>query len=306
MQKAELIAVDWGTTRFRAFLVAADGVVLAKTVGDDGILSVASGGFPAALEKHCGAWLATSPDIPVVMAGMVGSRNGWIEAPYRQCPATVSDLAASMISVSHDERHRVWIVPGLSTRDSSGTPDVLRGEETLAIGTGLTSGLVVLPGTHSKWVRIDQGRIVGFATFMTGELYATLLSHTILGRLREEPDDQIGFAKGLQAASGPGGLSHQAFSARTSVLMGDLSGRSVASYISGLLIGNEILEGLALDAEAEKIVVVAEGAIADSYQLAFRAKERNVSFMTPDTCFIEGLRRLGALRPGSTRHANTS
>ena len=300
MQKAELIAVDWGTTRFRAFLVAADGVVLAKTVGDDGILSVASGGFPAALEKHCGAWLATSPDIPVVMAGMVGSRNGWIEAPYRQCPATVSDLAASMISVSHDERHRVWIVPGLSTRDSSGTPDVLRGEETLAIGTGLTSGLVVLPGTHSKWVRMDQGRIVGFATFMTGELYATLLSHTILGRLREEPDDQIGFAKGLQAASGPGGLSHQAFSARTGVLMGDLSGRSVASYISGLLIGNEILEGLALDAEAEKIVVVAEGAIADSYQLAFRAKERNVSFMTPDTCFIEGLRRLGAMRPGST------
>ena len=300
MQKAELIAVDWGTTRFRAFLVAADGVVLAKTVGDDGILSVASGGFPAALEKHCGAWLATSPDIPVVMAGMVGSRNGWIEAPYRQCPATVSDLAASMISVSHDERHRVWIVPGLSTRDSSGTPDVLRGEETLAIGTGLTSGLVVLPGTHSKWVRMDQGRIVGFATFMTGELYATLLSHTILGRLREGPDDQIGFAKGLQAASGPGGLSHQAFSARTGVLMGDLSGRSVASYISGLLIGNEILEGLALDAEAEKIVVVAEGAIADSYQLAFRAKERNVSFMTPDTCFIEGLRRLGAMRPGST------
>jgi 2-dehydro-3-deoxygalactonokinase len=271
---------------------------LAKTVADDGILSVASGGFPAALEKHCGAWLATSPDIPVVMAGMVGSRNGWVEAPYRQCPAAVSDIAASMISVSHDERHRVWIVPGLSTRDSSGTPDVLRGEETLAIGTGLTSGLVVLPGTHSKWVRMDQGRIVGFATFMTGELYATLLSDTILGRLREEPDDQVGFAKGLQAASGPGGLSHQAFSARTTVLMGDLSGHSVASYISGLLIGSEIIEGFAMEPDAEKIIVVAEGAIAEAYELAFRTKERNVSFMTPDSCFIEGLRRLGASRLG--------
>lgn len=298
MEKAELIAVDWGTTRFRAFLVAADGVTLAKAVADDGILSVASGGFPAVLEKHCGAWLATSPDIPVVMAGMVGSRNGWVEAPYRQCPAAVSDIAASMISVSHDERHRVWIVPGLSTRDSSGTPDVLRGEETLAIGTGLTSGLVVLPGTHSKWVRMDQGRIVGFATFMTGELYATLLSDTILGRLREEPDDQVGFAKGLQAASGPGGLSHQAFSARTTVLMGDLSGHSVASYISGLLIGSEIIEGFAMEPDAEKIIVVAEGAIAEAYELAFRTKERNVSFMTPDSCFIEGLRRLGASRLG--------
>ena len=298
MEKAELIAVDWGTTRFRAFLVSANGVVLAKADADDGILSVASGGFPAALEKHCGAWLATRPDIPVVMAGMVGSRNGWVEAPYRQCPATVSDIAASMISVSHDERHRVWIVPGLSTRDSSGTPDVLRGEETLAIGTGLTSGLVVLPGTHSKWVRMDQGRIVGFATFMTGELYATLLSDTILGRLREEPDDQVGFAKGLQAASGPGGLSHQAFSARTTVLMGDLSGHSVASYISGLLIGSEIIEGFAMEPDAEKIIVVAEGAIAEAYELAFRTKERNVSFMTPDSCFIEGLRRLGASRLG--------
>lgn len=293
-----MIAVDWGTTRFRAFLVAADGVVLAKAVADDGILSVASGGFPAVLEKHCGAWLAQNPSIPVVMAGMVGSRNGWVEAPYRPCPATVSDLAESMVSVSCDDRRIAWIVPGLSTRDASGTPDVLRGEETLAVGTALHSGLVVLPGTHSKWVRMDEGRISGFATFMTGELYATLLSHTILGRLREEPDDQAGFARGLQAASGPGGLSHQAFSARTSVLMGDLSGHSVASYISGLLIGSEILEGFTIEPDAEKIIVVAEGALAEAYELAFRTKEINVSFMTPDACFIEGLRRLGASRLG--------
>ena len=298
MQKAELIAVDWGTTRFRAFLVAADGTVLAKTVADDGILNVAPGGFPAVLAKHCGAWLANNPDIQVVMAGMVGSRNGWIEAPYRQCPATVSDLAASMISVSYDERRIVWIVPGLSTRDSSGTPDVLRGEETLAIGTGLTSGLVVLPGTHSKWVRMDHGRISGFSTFMTGELYATFLSHTILGRLREEPDDQAGFAKGLEAAGGTGGLSHQAFSARTRVLMGDMSGRAVAAYISGLLIGTEIREGLAMAPDAGEIIVVAEGAIAESYELAFRAKDQRVTFMAPDTCFIEGLQRLGASRLG--------
>ncbi|MFM8702124.1 MAG: 2-dehydro-3-deoxygalactonokinase, partial [Hyphomicrobiales bacterium] len=168
------------------------------------------------------------------------------------------------------------------------------------IGTGLTSGLVVLPGTHSKWVRMDQGRIVGFATFMTGELSAILLSHTILGRLREEPDDHCGFVKGLDAARGPGGLSHQAFSARAAVLMGDLSGHSVASYISGLLIGSEILEGFAMQSDAEKIIVVAEGALAEAYKLAFRTKEINVSFMTPDACFIDGLRRLGASRLGKT------
>lgn len=293
-----MIAVDWGTTRFRAFFVAADGVVLAKAVADDGILNIAPGGFPAVLEKHCGAWLANNPDIPVVMAGMVGSRNGWIEAPYRQCPATVSDLAASMISVSHDERRIAWIVPGLSTKDPSGAPDVLRGEETLAIGTGLASGLIVLPGTHSKWVRMDHGRISSFSTFMTGELYATFLSHTILGRLREEPDNDDGFLKGLEAAGGPGGLSHQAFSARTRVLMGDMSGRSVATYISGLLIGSEIREGLAMVPDAGGIIVVAEGAIAESYELAFRLKDRHVTSMTPDICFIEGLRRLDASRPG--------
>jgi 2-dehydro-3-deoxygalactonokinase len=292
MTEPALIAIDWGTSRLRAWLVAADGAILDRAEGDEGIMAVPPGGFSATLRRHVGAWLDAAPGTPVVMAGMVGSRNGWVEAPYVPCPAGISDIAASMVRVPLGGGLDARIVPGLITRDGAGVPDVIRGEETKLAGCGLADGTVVMPGTHGKWARIRGGRIEGFATFMTGEVYGAMAEHTILGRLAEEPDDEAGFARGLEASHRPGGLTHQLFSARTLVLTGDMPGAQVRPYLSGLLIGAEIEQGLAVfGAEGER-VLVADGAFARNYAAAFTARQVPVRLVSPETVFLQGLLRL--------------
>ncbi len=292
MTAPALLAIDWGTTRFRAYLLDSAGTVLEHVASDDGIMAVKPGGFPAVLVIRCGMWLARHPDLPVIMAGMVGSRNGWVEATYRQTPATARDLADAMLAVDIGNGRMARIVPGLSTRDATGAPDVMRGEETLALGAGIENGIVILPGTHSKWVQITNGDITGFASFMTGEFYATLLGHTILGKLREEPDDPSGFDRGLAAAQRSGGLTHQAFAARTSVLLGDMSGHAVAPFLSGLLIGSEVDAGLGLAQTDGEIVLIAEGDIAAAYTRALAARGKRSCTLATEGCFTAGLARL--------------
>jgi 2-dehydro-3-deoxygalactonokinase len=292
MTTPALIAIDWGTTRFRAYLLDKAGAVIERVASDDGIMAVKPGGFPAVLAIRCGMWMARHPDLPVIMAGMVGSRNGWVEVPYAPCPATLAAIKAAMTQVDIGNGRLARIVPGLSARDATGTPDVMRGEETLALGTGIENGTVILPGTHSKWVRVEGGVLTGFSTFMTGEFYATLLSQTILGKLREEPDDAAGFARGLEAAKRPGGLTHQAFAARTAVLLGDISGHEVGPFLSGLLIGSEVDAGIAMAPSGHELVLIAEGVIADSYSKALAARGKSCHVLPTETCFTAGLARL--------------
>ena len=156
------------------------------------------------------------------------------------------------------------IVPGLTARDSAGVPDVMRGEETKLAGCGVADGIVVSPGTHAKWVRMAGGTIEGFATYMTGDFYGALTDHTILGKLAEEPEDEAGFARGLEASKRPGGLTHLAFSARTLVLMGELPGAQVdalhvrtADRLRGGARASRSGAGSAGD-----IVVISEGSVA--------------------------------------------
>jgi len=292
MSKPDFVGIDWGTTRFRAYLIDETGAVIDRVTSDDGIMAVKPGGFPAVLAIRCGMWLARDPELPVLMAGMVGSRNGWVEVPYRLCPASASDLARTMMPIDIGNGRVAHIVPGLSTRDAQGAPDVLRGEETLALGAGLQNGLVILPGTHSKWISVDAGVMSGFSTFMTGEFYATLLSHTILSALRKEPDAQSGFEKGLRSAKRGGGLTHQAFAARTAVLLGDMMGEEVAPFLSGLLIGAEIENACALYPNTSAITLIAEGVIAENYKTALKAKGLTCDVMTPEAAFIKGLFQL--------------
>ena len=292
MSTPAFVGIDWGTTRFRAYLIDETGAVIDRVTSDDGIMAVKPGGFPAVLAIRCGMWLARDPDLPVLMAGMVGSRNGWVEAPYRACPASASDLARAMIPIDIGNGRIAHLVPGLSTRDAQGAPDVLRGEETLALGAGLQNGLVILPGTHSKWISVEASVMSGFSTFMTGEFYATLLGHTILGALRKEPDAQSGFEKGLRAAKRSGGLTHQAFAARTAVLLGDMTGEEVAPFLSGLLIGVEIENACALYPNTSSMVLIAEGVIAENYKIALAAKGITYDVMTPEAAFIKGLFQL--------------
>lgn len=290
------LVIDWGTTRFRAYLMDGDGHVLDRVESHDGIMSVKPGGFPAVLAIRCGSWLARHPDMPVVMAGMVGSRNGWVEAPYRACPATVGDIASAMQPVDIGNGRIAHIIPGCTYRDESHTPDVMRGEETLAFGAQCDDGLIILPGTHSKWVRMAQGVIAEFATFMTGEIYAALLNHTILGTLKLEPANTDGFSKGVAASNRGGGLTHQAFAARTAVLLGDMHGSEVGPFLSGLVIGSEIKSALERFSDRHAVTLVAEGPIAEFYQTACGAFQCHARVMAPEPCLIAGLNRIASAK----------
>ncbi len=244
-----MIAVDWGTSAFRAYRVGADGRVLDQVETADGILTAGQRGFADVLNAALAPWLVEREPGPILMSGMIGSRQGWAEVSYLDCPATASTIAAALHRLEGPGLDQVYIVPGLTTHDADGLPDVMRGEETQIIGamaaTGRRSGVFVLPGTHSKWVEIADGSILGFATFMTGEVYAALKSHTILGRLMTDatPDSE-GFARGVATAAlgrgGPGSLLHMIFSARSLALFGQLASDQVAGYLSGLLIGAEL------------------------------------------------------------------
>lgn len=288
-----VIALDWGTTRARAFVIGEDGAVLERRIADQGIQSVPPGGFPAAFEAIAGDFRRARPEAAIVLAGMVGSRNGWVEAPYVACPASADEIASAGITVSLAEGTVATILPGLSSDE--GAFDVMRGEETLIVGLGLDDGIACLPGTHSKWAELKGGRITRFASFMTGEIYGLLRQHSILSRLAEEPgadDAAEGARRGFSGAARAGGLLNAAFAARTEVLAGRMSGGAVGPYLSALLVGQEIAGARALYGEPGTIHLVADGALAESYGQALDAAGLAFTVMTPEAAFIAGIKRL--------------
>ncbi|NMM04195.1 2-dehydro-3-deoxygalactonokinase [Paraburkholderia sp. RP-4-7] len=255
LQHAALIALDWGTTSLRAYLYDAAGEVLATRASTAGIMnlprSAEQGGFDAAFDDACGAWLERAPAVPVMAAGMVGSAQGWVEAPYVEAPANADALVAGIVRVRAACGATLHIVPGVLQRGE--LPNVMRGEETQIFGalgqdTGtVDSGkcaLIGLPGTHAKWAVVQAGRIERFHTFMTGEVFAALREHTILGRTMVTPNwpDTDAFLHGVDIARdrGQAGMLATVFSARTLGLTGQLSREQQPDYLSGLLIGHEL------------------------------------------------------------------
>jgi 2-dehydro-3-deoxygalactonokinase len=242
-----MIGIDWGTTSFRAFRVGRDGEIRDRRVAPKGILNVPDGRFGDTLREEIGPWLAAGED-RVLLCGMIGSRQGWKEAPYLGCPAGPSELAAALVDIGFDWA-RVKLVPGLSGFDSSGVADVMRGEETQVLGVPLLlrdGGIACLPGTHSKWVQLQAGRIVGFTTHMTGEVFAALRGHTILARLmRDGPSDGAPFDAGVARSADPGGLLHHVFGVRALALAGRLTESEAPAYLSGILVGHEVRAALA-------------------------------------------------------------
>jgi len=237
-----MIGVDWGTTSFRAFRITQDGSIRDRRTALRGILNIQNSKFADSLREEIGPWLAAGEN-HVLLSGMIGSRQGWKEAPYLPCPAGAPEIAAALVEIEFDWAE-VKLVPGLSTTDEADVAEVMRGEETQVLGV-LTamggSGLACLPGTHSKWTRVEGNRIVAFTTHMTGEAFGALRGHTILGRMmREGPSDGAPFDAGVRRAGDPGGLLHHIFGARAEVLAGRLAETDAAAYLSGILIGHEV------------------------------------------------------------------
>ncbi len=290
------IAVDWGTSRFRAHLVAADMRVMESVSSEDGLRNIGAGRFEEALLALCGGWLRRHPGLPALMAGMVGSRNGWREAPYVSCPAGVDEIAANVATFQIGANTTIRIVPGVAMREG-GFMDVMRGEETQILGVDREDAIVVLPGTHSKWAMVRKGRIESFRTFMTGEFFGLLTQHSLLRLLAEPPATAFpefvaAFDRGRAAATVGGGLLNRAFHARTGVLAGTLAGREVEPYLSGLLIGTEVAEALREVADDHPLALVADGVLAQSYRHAIEAAGRTLSVVDPQTAFIRGLFRV--------------
>jgi 2-dehydro-3-deoxygalactonokinase len=266
-----LVALDWGTSSLRCALLDASGTVLEQRALARGILSVASGEFPAVFEMACGDWMrAGAPH--AIIGGMAGSRQGWLEAPYCACPAGFAEIGAQLAWI---EPGRIAIVPGLSC-ERDGVPDVMRGEEAQILGAlhllGRDEGLYVLPGTHSKWARVAQGRIEGFSTFMTGEVYALLRKQSILARTLPEADgalDEQTFQCGVQQSRRGDGLLHNAFGVRTLSLFDRLPAHTLPSYLSGLVIGEELRAQQLTDASA-RVVLIGAPALTARYEIALR------------------------------------
>lgn len=238
----QLLAVDWGTSSLRGALLDSQGRVLKERSFPRGILSVAPGDFAAVFEACFAHWMGAAGTFCLV-SGMAGSKQGWLEAPYCACPAGFDEVASQLAWV---KAGRIAIVPGLSC-EHEGIPDVMRGEETQVFGAlqllGLQDGLLVLPGTHSKWVSVRNRRIDNFSTSMTGEFYALLRQQSLLARSLPDTDGEVDWAafdEGVALALRGAGLLQTAFSVRTLSLFGRMAASRLPSYLSGLVIGEEI------------------------------------------------------------------
>ena len=261
MTQPRLLALDWGTSVLRAYLLGDGGAVLEERRKPWGIMHLPEGGFVEALQGIAGDWRAASPGLSTIGCGMVGSVQGLREAPYISCPAGGEALASALLAVDVAAGWRLHIVPGV--RRDGERPEVMRGEETQVMGVLARApqlaahALLVMPGTHSKWVRVRDGRILDFQTYMTGELFAVLSEHSILGRPAhsaargEGPPADEAFERGVSAIhERPGiGATAMLFSVRTLVLTGQLKAGDSLEYLSGLLIGDELRFALAARGE---------------------------------------------------------
>jgi 2-dehydro-3-deoxygalactonokinase len=268
-----LIAIDWGTTSLRGARLGSKGEVLASREFARGILSVAPGQFEAVFHELFHDWMQT-PDTLCLISGMAGSRQGWQEAPYCPCPAGFTELVQHLLWIQPE---RIALVPGMScmATDPLNTPDVMRGEEIQIFGAlqlvQLDTAILVLPGTHSKWVQVQAGRILNFKTFMTGELFALLSQHSILGKTLDLKGafDEAAFLQGIDQSQQPGSVLHHLFAVRTLGLFERMSSTALPSYLSGLLIGEE-LRTQAQSTGSNPVILIGSEALTLRYTLALQ------------------------------------
>ena len=280
------IAVDWGTTNRRAYRVDADGRCDDEFEDDRGVLSVPDGDFGGAVAQI----RSRLGDRPLLLAGMIGSNRGWIEAPYVPCPAGLDELAGALVWA--DER--TAIVPGVCDPDR---PDVMRGEEVQLLGAvaeGMVppDSLVCHPGTHNKWVEVAGGRIATFRTIMTGELFNLLREHSVLSDLLAEPA-RLGDAFDAGVREGlAGDVQGELFSVRARVLLGKARREDAPSFTSGLLIGGDVRIGLESAAASTQVMVMGRPELTRLYAAAIAIAGREAVELDGERCFLAGIRQI--------------
>ena len=297
LSQPALIGVDWGSSHCRGYLLDQKGSVIEQRQSDLGASHLKSADqFQIALWTQFGDWIDNRKrPARLILSGMVGSAEAWRDAGYLDCPIQPRRLGRHLVSVT-SAGLEAWLVPGLSCRSPTGSRDVMRGEETQLAGLPTdrhrSDSLVCLPGTHTKWVWMEGGRIQHFMTYLSGEAFALLKEHSILGRsLSDGRHSPQGFARGIERSSQPGGLMHHVFGLRALSLLEGLSGYEASSYLSGILIGHEVRAVMALKACAE-VTLVGSSHLNALYGQALEQLGSNCQRVDGDEAASRGLAQL--------------
>jgi 2-dehydro-3-deoxygalactonokinase len=286
-------AVDWGSSARRTYVLNGQGRTMAQSEDAAGTLTIPKDRFAAEVELL----RVRIGDMPLLLSGMVGSNRGWIEAPYVRCPATLPDLSARLLWA---EPGRTAIVPGVSLIEE-GHADVMRGEEVQVFGAHALhpSGRVLIchPGTHTKWIEVEDGAIMRFRTVMSGELFDLLRTHSILAELIAGPTPiDAAFRRGVERGFAAGNLGADLFTIRAAVLLGQAKPKEAPSYASGLLIGCDLRTGLAMASPSDEILVLGRGSLTNLYATAIAQCGYRTREMDGAHAFVAGMRAIAEER----------
>ena len=292
-----LIGLDWGSTNLRAFAFNAQGEVVDRAESSAGALTLSSAAqFDDALVAVVGDWAKRHPDARLIACGMVGAKSGWSDAGYvglngAAGTALAYVLAAKVVTVE-TSLGVLAIIPGIKSEE----PDVMRGEETQLVGSGVAEGVVVMPGTHCKWVNMNGGRVESFATFYTGEMNSLIRGHSSVGALiKSAPDidDIAAYEMGLNyARAGAASWLHDLFVLRASVVTGQRSEAFVSTVLAGWLLGCEISAALSMYPDTRGVVLVASQTLVPWYERATRAFGVSCDALNAEQVTTRGLWRV--------------
>lgn len=303
------VAVDWGSSNLRAWALDEAGSVLAQGSSGQGALTLTSGAYEAALMAIIDEWLPKRDAVTVMVCGMAGARQGWCETPYRTVPLSLDSMCDGAMTISmSDPRLRVHLLPGVcQTSDGSGRDwDIMRGEETqlaglIALEAGM-SGVVCLPGTHSKWACLESGNLMGFRTYLSGEIFQLLLNRSVLtNSLLEDslsdPDSRDAFIKAVRDVNtNPQRFTNLLFGIRATDLLnvsfprGPARARQLSARLSGLVIGLELADVLRDLSSGERILLIGAEKLCERYLLAFEALGLSGRVVNSQTVLLAGLR----------------
>lgn len=294
---ADFIGIDWGTTRIRAWAMTRNGTVLAESKADEGLLTATELGFETVLQRHLDI-LGAPYGTPIMMCGMVGSRQGWVEAAYAKAPASLDAIAAQAVHVPFAGAE-ARIMPGVALYDDF-APDVMRGEETqlMGINPALLSGptLVAMPGTHAKWVRMEDRHLTNFSTWLTGEMYSVFATQSILKHAIQGEQDNVSVQNTVfqtwvrRALTGEGGVMGEVFKIRAATLLNNMSAVDAAAALSGYMIGNEVRDAKRRFAQdVDRALMVGSGTIGALYRFALEEAGFNVHQISAEASVQAGL-----------------
>ena len=303
------VAIDWGSSNFRAYRVGPSGMLLDRLTTADGVANVEREGMVGVVDTVVSRWPPAAHAL--FCCGMIGSSVGWTELPYLDCPIDPEEVARRMTAVTIGD-HVLRVSPGLTCRSGDGFPDVIRGEEVLCLGAIRSvkrlregQGLLCLPGTHTKWVAIRDGAVRSFSTSLVGELYEALsMSSLLQHHLKGDAEVSEAFRLGVDYGASGGGLTRYLFSVRSRSVVGELAYEDGASFASGILIGNDVRDAMEVYSDlsvASPLVLVGEAGLCELYRAALEHLGRDATVTPAEEACIEGFRFIHDVIGGASR-----